>query len=344
MYSGKADPTCISRLRDELLIHGYVSSFIGVEVRDIPGAKRRGLFATRDFSAGEVIMSEAPVVWQFGMSPTSPLYAPNHTPDELDGILYQLSPFFGSPLGPQLPPLSRADLTSRVMRENSFGVGAVDPGSEVAGGIFAQGGQGRAVYPGVAMANHSCTPCARAVQEGGAVELQDSEDSPPRRTLEARRNISSGEEITIAYVPVTWMKKSRVSALQTTWGFVCTCPRCSTPFDDTQALKCSACGNGRVWGGAEACADCSVGGHRASGEDDDTLIQNLCAPGRPRELVDRLIKHPTHCLEDMRLFLTALRLLEVLTPAPSLAKELKEEILKAVARMPFLDLTELGLL
>jgi len=347
-------------------------------VRAVEGAKRRGLFTTKPFSKGEVILREAPLLWQLGgggdttatsSSSSSPFLAPFHTPDEVDGILYQLSPFFGAVgqaeaeggsegvgagASPQLPPaLARADLATRVMKENSFGVGSVAAGgSEAVMGVFARGGQGRALYPGVAMANHSCHPCARALQEGGAKEL-DEDATPPRRVLEARRDIGAGEEVTIAYIPVTWMQRRRGEALKDTWGFACACARCTAPHDDTVALKCSACGQGRVWGGATSCGDCGAasavgqGVSVVSGEvirgGDDALLQALCAPGRPRELICRILQHPTHCTEDIRLFLTAMNLLEALAPAPALRDELKLAMAKACGRMGYVDASEMGL-
>ena len=76
---------------------------------------------------------------------------------------------------------------------------------------------------------------------------------------------------------------------------------------------------------------------------DDALLQALCAPGRPRELISRILQHPTHCTEDIRLFLTAINLLEALGPAPALRDELKLAMVKACDRMGYVDASEMGL-
>ena len=246
-YTGQSDPSSLSRLRDDLLLERYVCSFPNVELRAVPGQKRRGLFATAPIARNAAILVESACCWQEG-GPSGALYAPLHTPDELDGLLYQLSPFYASP-GDAAPPapLPRAELAARVMRENSFGIGAPSEDSQAAGGAYGQGSQGRAVYLAVSMCNHSCQPSARASQEGGALALQ--EDAPlPRRVLEARRDIAAGEEVTISYVPVTWMRAPRAAVLQASWGFQCQCQRCTAPRDDTIVRKPRQ-GEGGVEGG-----------------------------------------------------------------------------------------------
>ena len=358
MYGGQADPSALSRLRDDLLLENYIPALGGVELRALPGARRRGLFTTRAFRRGEVILAEAPCLWQEG-GPSGPLHCPSHTPDELDGLLYQLAPFYCSPAAapggdgaapgaaaaaaappppsPLPPALARADLAARVLQENSFGVGAVAEGSE--GSAYGQGAQGRAVYPAVALANHSCLPSARASQEGGALPLAPSEEAEgggggggggggaPRRLLEARRDLAAGEEVTLSYVPVTWMRGPRRRALEATWGFSCACPRCSAAQDDTIVLRAGAGAGGGGGGGGE--------------EEGSGLVEALCAPGRPRELLQRLTQHPTHALEDVRLFLTLVRLHQAFAPAPALREEVRGLIEAAAAGMPYIALEEI---
>ena len=328
MYAGQADPAALSRLRDDLLLERYVSSFPGLELRVLAGeGKRRGLFTTRAFARGSVLLAEAPCLWQEG-GPSGPLYCPSHTPDELDGLLYQLAPFYCQQGGGCAPPpaLARADLAARVLRENSFGVGAPSPESEAAGGAYGQGSQGRAVYPAVAMANHSCLPSARASQEGAG----EADEAVPRRVLEARRDLAAGEEVTISYIPVTWMRAPRRRVLQTSWGFACDCPRCAAPRDDTIARKHSS----SAGGGAGA-------GSQEEEVDDGSLVEALCAPGKPRELVQRLVEHETHALQDVRLFLTLVRLHEAFQPAPALRAEVKALLVAAAAGMPYIALEEI---
>jgi hypothetical protein len=345
MYSGLADPTALQRLREDLQLATYIPTLGGVELRAAPGAKRRGLFATRPFARGELILAEAPCLWQEGGA-AGPLHCPSHTPDELDGLLLQLAPYYcaagegaaaqGSAAPPQ-QPLARADLAARVLQENSFGVGAVAEGSE--GGAYAQGGQGRAVYAAVALANHCCLPNARASQEGGAEALGGDGAPPPRRLLEARRDIAAGEEVTISYVPVTWMRRPRRRALEATWGFACACPRCAAAQDDTIVLRAPPAAGGGG-GGAGAGAG---GGLQEEEEEEEggALVEALCAPGRPRELLQRLVQHPTHALEDVRLFLTLVRLHQAFAPAPALREEARALLESAAARMPYIALEEI---
>ena len=70
-------------------------------------------------------------------------------------------------------------------------------------------------------------------------------------------------------------------------------------------------------------------------------MEALCAPGRPRELLQRLAQHQTHALEDIRLFLTLVRLHQALAPAPALQGEARALIVAAAARMPYIALEEI---
>jgi hypothetical protein len=326
-YAGDADPESLSRARDTLLLDGG-AYFAGtqLEVRTLPG-KGRGLFAAAAFPRGAALLVEDAALFEAGGA----LLAPLLTPDEVDALLYQLAPFQGTPGGcGALPALPREELARRVLAANSFGVGATAAGSEAAG--YAQGGEGRALFPGIAMVNHDCNPNARTFQEGGGGSL-------PRRVLEARRDIAAGEEVTISYLPTTWVKPARAARLAAVWGFACACGRCATAHDDSLAARCGACGGaGRVFDGARLCADCgATAGVDAQPPTAPSVAEALCAPGRPRELVARLAAHPVLAPEDARVWCAMADLLPMLAPAPALAAQLRGCMEAAAARMPWVD-------
>jgi hypothetical protein len=306
-----------------------------LEVRALPGGKGRGLFAAAPFRKGAALLVEAPAMWERAGA----LHAPSLTPDELDALLYQLAPFHGGAAGSgALPALPRAELARRVLAANAFGVGAAAAGSEAAG--FAQGGEGRALFPGIAMVNHDCNPCARTFQEGEAAEGGGGGgEQPRRRVLEARRDIAAGEEVTISYVPTTWVKPARAARLAASWGFACACARCAAGHDDSLAARCAACGGkGRVFDGAAACADCgAAAGAGAQPPRGAEAAEALCAPGRPRELVERLTAHAALRPEDARVWCAMADLLPLLAPAPALAATLRDCMAAAAARMPWVD-------
>ena len=67
--------------------------------------------------------------------------------------------------------------------------------------------------------------------------------------LRARREIVSGEEITIQYVPASLGQPARGSLLSSGWHFLCHCPRCLdvTEFGTfVSAIKCSQCREGLI--------------------------------------------------------------------------------------------------
>ena len=72
-------------------------------------------------------------------------------------------------------------------------------------------------------------------------------------------------------------------------------------------------------------------------------MDELCAPGRPREIVDRLKHHAVLRPEDVRLWLTSVDLYSRLTPQPALQKELADFIRAAAANMPYVSLSDYGI-
>eukprot|EP00930_Biecheleria_cincta_P022753 TRINITY_DN16565_c0_g3_i1.p1 TRINITY_DN16565_c0_g3~~TRINITY_DN16565_c0_g3_i1.p1 ORF type:complete len:641 (+),score=164.53 TRINITY_DN16565_c0_g3_i1:97-2019(+) len=75
--------------------------------------------------------------------------------------------------------------------------------------------EGSALYPCVALSNHSCKPNFTMRYADGC--LAD---------MMALRNISAGEELNLAYVSPNTALSERLAALWRHWGFVCTCRKC----------------------------------------------------------------------------------------------------------------------
>jgi len=75
--------------------------------------------------------------------------------------------------------------------------------------------EGSALYPCVALSNHSCVPNFTMRYRDGA--LAD---------MVALRDIQVGDELNLAYVSPSLPLPERVGSLWKTWGFVCTCRRC----------------------------------------------------------------------------------------------------------------------
>lgn len=292
---------------------------------------QRGLFARRDFSAGEDIVVESAAVVQAGLDATGALSAAAGWSDaDVDGLLSSLAPHCGAPACS-----SRSELIRLAFSHNAFGVGA--PAGGTIAGAYGQGGSARALFPVCAMANHDCSPNARTFQRDGAV-----------RVLQARRPVRAGDEVRIAYVPPTWHKAVRAARLAGAYGFTCACARCSAAHDDTIAARCPSCANGRVFLGAPACADCGAAPpdapalHRAAA-DTDSALAPFALGARPRELVAMLSGgHETLAPEDVRLWLTGCDLLPQLAPAPALAAALSDALKGAAARMGYVDPEEHG--
>jgi hypothetical protein len=113
-----------------------------------------------------------------------------------------------------------------------------------------------ALFPFLAMANHSCAPAA------GYTTSWDAKARCPVVRLFAERDLAAGEEVTISYTARSDIAESRAAALKR-YGFACACARCSAPADDTVALLCRACATGRV--GVDG--KCTACGAQLTGED-----------------------------------------------------------------------------
>lgn len=125
------------------------------------------------------------------------------------------------------------------------------------------------LYATACRANHSCLPRARL-----------SVDADGRVRIVALTSILAGEEVTVSYLSESDLLEPssiRRKLLSQTWGFLCTCQRCTMP-DDRRTYTCPSCRDGLIGfrsryvqlGGATAELDgwaaCAACGHEAEAE------------------------------------------------------------------------------
>jgi len=99
--------------------------------------------------------------------------------------------------------------------------------------------RGRALYPILSLASHSCVANARYTVNPDDLSV----------VLRARRKIEQGEEISIHYVPPILGVPRRKTNIEEEWFFKCRCSRCLdvTEFGTfVSALKCSSCREGLI--------------------------------------------------------------------------------------------------
>jgi hypothetical protein len=331
------DRASLDRVDDSLLLENNgVAKHLGADVVVRCGSHGlRGLFAARSFVRGERVLIESAFIWQ---RKDAELWTPNGLlPDDIDAALLQLAPLGATRGGalPHEPPRTRRSVLEAALAANAFGVGAAAASS--AAGASGQGGDGRALFLLISMANHSCMANCRTLQ----VEDDSGADvgAPPRRVLEARRDIAEGDELCICYVPATWARPVRAAQLSRLWKFECSCSRCCGAVDDTIVHRCEKCDDGRVYGGASACADCHADAAAIGGQNEDAAssLEALAAPGSVREVVDRLLRHPRLAFEDVRIWLTACELLQALSPSSAAAKQVRVRARAAALRMVFVE-------
>ncbi|CAE7863192.1 Mctp1 [Symbiodinium microadriaticum] len=93
------------------------------------------------------------------------------------------------------------------------------------------------LYATACRANHSCLPRARlSVDADGGVRIV------------ALTSIRVGEEVTVSYLSESDLLEPssiRRKLLSQTWGFLCTCQRCTMP-DDRRTYTCPSCREGRI--------------------------------------------------------------------------------------------------
>ena len=89
---------------------------------------------------------------------------------------------------------------------------------------------GLGLFPFTSMANHSCAPnCAH--------EFMVRQNKPPLLIMRALEDIPVGTELVYSYVPLYSSCEERQTQLSASYGFTCTCSRCSSPSEADMHLS-----------------------------------------------------------------------------------------------------------
>jgi hypothetical protein len=281
-------------------------------------------------------LEEEAVCWQEEGGGRAVYHLVSLTPEALESVLFQMAPYCGGGGGGgELPSKeSRRELVYNTMKANSFG---------------SSGGSLRGLFPVLCLSNSSCDPCASA-EEVGREGVEG-----PVYSLQARRAIAAGEEITISYCPRAWNKPLRSKEFQEAWGFTCKCARCISPYDDTIIHRCSSCKGGLVLKpdieATSPCLSCGVQAPFAVEDGCETLEPQGEVEGwgleNWRAYANTLLTHPTIALDDARCFTALSRAFwavhEFGEDGNGLKEQLLEEVVKVCMRSKFVCLQDLGI-
>eukprot|EP00931_Biecheleriopsis_adriatica_P109471 TRINITY_DN83735_c0_g1_i1.p1 TRINITY_DN83735_c0_g1~~TRINITY_DN83735_c0_g1_i1.p1 ORF type:complete len:422 (-),score=70.65 TRINITY_DN83735_c0_g1_i1:29-1114(-) len=215
---GSADGTACSLTAQTVDLLPDFADYIGpVQIRKT--SHGRGLHASRNIAAGELLLCCKPLVFV-----PSSLFVPalqnackvsphsRRVVMELlhDGTEMKPAPACLSDLSwsnahgpreeslPEMPDIPSEQKALNIMMTNSFG-----------------NAERSMLYPAIAMANHSCCPNATTVLLGHTMLLRASND------------IKAGAEVVIPYVNVFQSVTNRRHLTLKTKGFQCECPRCN---------------------------------------------------------------------------------------------------------------------
>ncbi|KAI1360291.1 hypothetical protein F5Y08DRAFT_52590 [Xylaria arbuscula] len=178
---------------------------------EIPG-KGRGLVATKTIKTGRKLIARTPA-----LVVNSEAIKKLHR-DDLDGLLSRAVDSLPSVHRDEILQLSTHDSArtheekvGKIFRTNSFSTGYHDGKSNF-----------RSLFTTVSRINHSCCPnCAYYFDS----------DTFSQHVV-AVRDIQPGEELSIAYIDPILPKSERTKRLKS-WGFECSCERCSANVTQT---------------------------------------------------------------------------------------------------------------
>ncbi|KAF3065169.1 hypothetical protein GL218_02707 [Daldinia childiae] len=238
-YNFKKIKANLSRARPRIDAASFLSN---TKVEESKG-RGRGLFATRDIPAGEIIICEKAfcVVWghekqamtamtydvrddKIRVSPVglskSIVQKLLSNPSQIEKVMDLYGDYQGSGSnvsktgdGPVVDTFRVHDIVSR----NAFG-----PGSQFGDEGVSNASTGLWIW--AAYINHSCVANAKKEYVGDLMVLR------------ATRPIAAGEEIFHSYDESSDFD-ARQAALMTTWGFECSCPLCTAEKTDTPAVR-----------------------------------------------------------------------------------------------------------
>ena len=163
-------------------------------------------FASRSFVAGELILTERPMVWVHGYHPFTVAQV-----DEVERAVAALPPVerkaFYAMANVFAPTESGGSRAAGVFMTNSF---------EMAGSTH---GDCSAMYLAIARLNHSCAPNAQQTHLPATGE----------EALYASRDIAVGEEVCDCYIDLRQARHNRQCELQELFRFTCACVACAVP-------------------------------------------------------------------------------------------------------------------
>ena len=173
--------------------------------------KGKGVFASRNFERGDLILSERPI---FCVA----TYA-SHA---------ELEPLWQNHIDVAVRDLSPANLDAYLSLQNSHNRCSCFRGDGPLMGIFATNAYGVSVRDGgiclkASRINHSCSPNARFCFDSNSGEIR----------IYALGTIARGEEISVSYIGCRRLferpRLSRQAHLRSRYHFTCACPVCSLP-------------------------------------------------------------------------------------------------------------------
>ena len=174
-------------------------------------SKGTALFADRPLQRGDIITSHHPLLLAYKESLLSP-----HERERLLQVAIQ-----------QLPPSSRKAYLALATMYHDPTIQAQDIASANSFEMTVAGVSHLAVIPEPSRMNHDCGP--------NAIFHVDS--SSLTHTVRVARSIAKDEEITISYVDPFAPFATRQGYLRSSFGFECTCARCSRGESDDEALS-----------------------------------------------------------------------------------------------------------
>ncbi|KAG5730276.1 SET domain-containing protein 5 [Termitomyces sp. T112] len=182
---------------------------IPFDIKEVPG-QGRGTFAMHAFNIGDIIWDEYPMfvapVGLYAQSVLSPEYyfkiAIDNLPPHYNSLFYELHNCRSN--DPQ-------DVRG-IIDTNAIDIGRLPGPYE---------GKHMGIFPTISRVNHSCSPNADYIWNLRTFTCH----------LVALRHIAAGEQIFIAYTPISDPRTSRQEYLRSKYAFTCTCASCTLPKD-----------------------------------------------------------------------------------------------------------------
>ncbi|KAF2667782.1 SET domain-containing protein [Microthyrium microscopicum] len=218
------------------------SFFTNTEVKDSPG-RGRGLFATRDISAGQIVMVEKAfcVVWGFesealtamtydvrddqirasavGLAKATVQKLLNN-PSQTEGVMDLYGDYEG--LGKKALTINEGVMVDSFQVYDIISRNAFGPGNQYGEEGARNASTGLWIW--AAYINHSCVPNAKKEYVGDLMVLR------------ATKPIAEGEEIFHSYNESSDYE-ARQDAFKTTWGFECECALCVVEGAEDAAVR-----------------------------------------------------------------------------------------------------------